>query len=123
MINQTEDQFYEEIGVRIRNYRLSANIGQEMFAELLNLTRASVVNMEKGRQRPSIFQLIRIANILKVDYIDLVPFDLNIERLPAQEGQVFDLDYSSVVAGSYVNLNDRVKNSMNQFLTDISKGK
>jgi len=123
MINQTEDQFYEEIGTRIRNYRLSANMGQEMFAELLNLTRASVVNMEKGRQRPSIFQLIRIANILKVDYIDLVPFDLNIERLPAQESQVFDLDYSSVVAGSYVNLNDRVKNSMNQFLTDISKGK
>ena len=123
MINQTEDQFYEEIGTRIRNYRLSANMGQEMFAELLNLTRASVVNMEKGRQRPSIFQIIRIANILKVDYIDLVPFDLNIERLPTQESQVFDLDYSSVVAGSYVNLNDRVKNSMNQFLTDLSKGK
>jgi transcriptional regulator with XRE-family HTH domain len=121
MLTQTEDQFYEEVGIRVRNFRLSANLGQEMFAELLNLTRASVVNIEKGRQRPSIFQLIRIANILKVEYIDLVPYELNIEKLPVPESQHFDLDYSAIVASSNVDLNERVKNSMNQFLNDISK--
>jgi len=125
MITQTEDQFYEEIGGRIRNYRLSANMGQEMFAELLNLTRASVVNMEKGRQRPSIFQLIRIADILKVDYIDFIPYALNVERVPVMASQQVELDYSAVVASENLNLdlNQRVKNSMNQFLQDISKNK
>lgn len=115
-----EESFYEQIGERIRNFRLSANISQEVFSELLNMTRASVVNIEKGRQRPSIFLLITIARILKVDYIDLIPIELNIEKLE-ENVEVPDVDFSAVVADSMLDLNERVKSSMQQFLRQINK--
>lgn len=116
----SEDLFYEQIGERIRNYRLSAGLGQEVFSELLNMTRASVVNIEKGRQRPSIFLLISIARILNIDYIDLVPVTLNIERVK-ENRPLQEIDFSAVVASSNVDLNERVKNSMNQFISQIKK--
>lgn len=121
MIALSEELFYEQIGERIRNFRLNAGIKQEVFSELLNMTRASVVNIEKGRQRPSIYLLLTIANILNVDYIDLIPFELNIERRPRHENKLEEIDFSSVVASSNVDLNERVMNSMNQFMSQIKK--
>ncbi|RFZ92944.1 XRE family transcriptional regulator [Mucilaginibacter conchicola] len=121
MIALSEEVFYEKIGERIRNYRLTAGINQEVFSELLNMTRSSVVNIEKGRQRPSLYLLITIANILKVDYIDLVPVELNIERVEQHEQTLREVDFSSVIASSNVDLNERVKNSINQFMNQITK--
>jgi len=120
MISVSEEIFYEQIGERIRNFRLTAGINQEVFSELLNMTRASIVNIEKGRQRPSIFLLITIAHILNIDYIDLIPVELNIERVK-HEHPVQDIDFSAVVASSNVDLNERVKNSINQFMSQIKK--
>lgn len=121
MIAQSEEKFYEEIGERIRNFRLKAGINQEVFSELVNMTRASVVNIEKGRQRPSLYLLIRIAGILKVDYIDLIPYELNIKRLPIEENKYKEVDFGSIIASSDVDLNERVKSSMNQFIKQIKK--
>ncbi len=65
--------FYQEIGNNIRNERLKKGVTQEILAERLDLTRASIVNLEKGRHKPAIHQLLIIANILAVDYISLLP--------------------------------------------------
>lgn len=120
MPSLSDEIFYEQIGERIRNFRLSAGISQELFADLLNMTRASVVNIEKGRQRPSVFLLVRIAEILSVDYIDLIPVELNIEKVK-HEYPVDEIDFSAIVASSNVDLNQRVKDSINQFRSQIKK--
>lgn len=117
----SEESFYEQVGERIRNYRLSAGINQEVFSELLTMTRASVVNIEKGRQRPSIFLLLTIAKILNVEYIDLIPVELKIERIEDEYIPAQEVDFSAVVASSNVDLNDRVKNAFNQFVSQINK--
>jgi transcriptional regulator with XRE-family HTH domain len=60
MLINNMDQFYQEIGSRIRNARLLSGISQEILAAQLGLTRASIINIEKGRHRPSVHLLIEI---------------------------------------------------------------
>lgn len=74
MMSPTElDEFYVELGNRIRGARLLHQIGQEELASQLELSRASLVNIEKGRQRPMIHTLVSIAKLLNVPLHNLVP--------------------------------------------------
>ena len=120
MIALNEERFYEEIGERIRKKRIEAGINQEVFSQLLNLTRGSVVNIEKGRQRPSIYLLITISQIIGVDYIDLVPMDLNIQRLPKAVEKPIEINFDEVVSSSS-DLNQKVKTSVNQFISQLQR--
>jgi transcriptional regulator with XRE-family HTH domain len=120
MIALSEDKFYEEIGERIREKRIEAGINQEVFSQLLNLTRGSVVNIEKGRQRPSIYLLITIAQIIGVDYIDLVPMELNIQRLPKAVEKPIEINFDEVVSSS-ADLNQKVKTSVNEFISQLKR--
>lgn len=120
MIALSEDKFYEEIGERIREKRIEAGIKQEVFSQLLNLTRSSVVNIEKGRQRPSIYLLITIAQIIGVDYIDLVPMELNIQRLPKAVEKPVEINFDEVVSSS-ADLNQKVKTSVNEFISQLKR--
>lgn len=70
-----QKKFYKIIGERIHNARLKISYNQEGLAKSVNLTRVSIVNIEKGRQHPSTYLLWRIAKVLKVDIIDLLPPD------------------------------------------------
>jgi transcriptional regulator with XRE-family HTH domain len=67
------NNFYKEMGSLIKAERLKCGVSQELLGNQLNLTRASVINLEKGRHRPSIYQLILIAEALQTDYTKLVP--------------------------------------------------
>ncbi|TDO83742.1 DNA-binding XRE family transcriptional regulator [Flavobacterium chryseum] len=72
----TEDEqqlFYIKLGSKIKDERLKAEIKQEAFASFLNLSRASIVNIEKGRQRPPIHLLWSIAKILNIEVMELLP--------------------------------------------------
>ncbi len=66
-------EFYQEMGDLIKMERTRKSMSQEMMAGKLDLTRTSVMNIEKGRHRPSIHQLLQIANILEVNFIELIP--------------------------------------------------
>lgn len=77
MSNFDINEFYIAIGSKIRFNRLQRKIDQETFANQLNLTRASIVNIEKGRQRPSIHLLWHIAEIFQTNIIDLLPVNNN----------------------------------------------
>jgi transcriptional regulator with XRE-family HTH domain len=68
-----DSTFYQDVGARIREARNLAQINQETLATQLGLTRASVINLEKGRHRPSLIQLLEIANVLMCDYTSLIP--------------------------------------------------
>jgi len=111
-----EDKFYEELGQLIAKERLAAGVKQEDLANFLELSRASVVNIEKGRQRPSTFLLINIAKYLKIDFTKLVPTvnakasaDLSLSAYNVNEiAQKWDLNTNS-------------KNSFEGFLDLINK--
>ncbi|MCB9065469.1 MAG: helix-turn-helix transcriptional regulator [Chitinophagales bacterium] len=66
-------KFYEEIGASIKKARTDASVSQDTLGGILDLTRTSIVNIESGRQRPSIFMLMHIAKFLNVNFCDLVP--------------------------------------------------
>lgn len=65
--------FYSVLGERIRIARKEKGIDQESFARSIGLTRASMVNIEKGRQRPSIYQIWMMARILNIQLTELIP--------------------------------------------------
>lgn len=74
------DSFYKEIGLRIKSERIKRDISQKSLGDHLELTRASVINLEKGRHRPSIYQLIQIASFFQIDYSSLVPYEIQKTR-------------------------------------------
>lgn len=67
--------FNELVGENIRHARKQANIGQEAFGFMLNLTRSSIINIEAGRCGFSCEYLIRVSQICKCSISDIVPID------------------------------------------------
>lgn len=66
----TEKEFYDKIGVKIKALRERADHKQEDFSKLLDLSRASIVNIEKGRQTPSFYLIWKLSKIfnIKIEY-------------------------------------------------------
>lgn len=73
MTKATQQKFYQLLGENIRHARKTVNLKQDALASYLGLSRASVINIEKGRQHPPLHQLNDIARILKVDISSLIP--------------------------------------------------
>jgi DNA-binding XRE family transcriptional regulator len=111
-----EDKFYEELGQLITKERLNAGVKQEDLANFLELSRASVVNIEKGRQRPSTFLLINIAKYLKIDFTKLIP-PVNAKASTDMALGVYNVNE---IAQKW-DLNTNSKNSFENFLDLISK--
>lgn len=85
----THDPFYEHLGERLRERRQSKRVTQEDLAQVLGLNRTTVVNIEKGRQRLAVHQLVQIA-----DHLGCTPGEL-IPSL-AEEGLLTDRQRSKV---------------------------
>lgn len=66
------DSFYEMLGRSIRSRRDALGLTQQDLAQRLNLSRTSVTNIERGRQRLLIDQFCMVAQILKCDYEELL---------------------------------------------------
>lgn len=73
MTHQEVKKLYELLGRRIRDARVRIGLKQESLGELLSLSRTSIVNIEKGRQRPSLHTLYSMAVYLDVDLDILLP--------------------------------------------------
>lgn len=67
MQKEEQNYLYELIGNQIQELRKKSRFSQENLAKKLELSRASIVNIEKGRQHPSIHLLIDLARILNVN--------------------------------------------------------
>lgn len=61
-----EELFYRFLGSKIASERNRFGITQEKLGEILGLSRVSIVNLEKGKQKPSVYQLYRIANKFEI---------------------------------------------------------
>lgn len=65
--------FYAELGRRIREARESTGLTQEALASLVSLTRTSITNIERGRQKLLVHTLVDIAVALKASPESLLP--------------------------------------------------
>lgn len=72
-MNFKEDTIYKQIGSLIYKIRKDLNMTQEALAQKIELTRASVTQIENGRQKLPIFQLYKIADIFGISIYELLP--------------------------------------------------
>lgn len=73
MTQSNKEDFYILVGKAIRDARLNAGLNQETLADKINMSRASIVNIEKGRQNPPLYLLWQFSELLKVPITDLLP--------------------------------------------------
>jgi DNA-binding XRE family transcriptional regulator len=83
-----EHLFYKLVGERIRTarQRCSPRVSQVQLANYLDLSRASVVNIEAGRQHPPLHVLWEIAEFLNIEMRDLIPSQAEYDAYQAREG-------------------------------------
>ena len=119
---QTEERFYVELGDRIKTERLKREISQERLAEELGLTRASVVNLEKGRHRASVYQLLVIAEFFILDFPALLP----VKSITKQKGKKgknsIDEQLRNVVSDQEA-IDDPTRSVVKEFLTSLKNDK
>jgi transcriptional regulator with XRE-family HTH domain len=66
-------RFYEEVGRRLRRARTEAGLTQQQLAEAVELSRASIANIEAGRQPFPTHMLFALARALSVPVENLLP--------------------------------------------------
>lgn len=70
---QSIDPFYFHVGEKVRFQRKKARMDQETLSRHLNLSRTTIINIEKGRQRLSLEHAWLAAKILNISIGDLLP--------------------------------------------------
>lgn len=68
---------YQEIGLAIKARRKQLDMTQEHLAVLIGMSRASLANIETGRQTVLIHHLYKIAEQLELDITDLLPIQID----------------------------------------------
>lgn len=68
-----DDRIYRIFGSRLRELRDEKGVTQEQLAKRVDLSRTSITNIEKGRQRVMLHQLVELAEALESDVSDLMP--------------------------------------------------
>jgi transcriptional regulator with XRE-family HTH domain len=68
------------IGRNIENERRQQKLSKQALAEKAGCSRATVFNIEKGIQRPSLTLIYRIAKAFSCSYLDLLPAEKDIEK-------------------------------------------
>lgn len=93
----SQDEFYQNLGARIREIRSDIReLSQAELADRVELSRPSIVNIEKGRQQLSSYQLVLFAFVLGVTPMELLGEKIEKDDL-AQIGQPQD----SIVPAQY----------------------
>jgi transcriptional regulator with XRE-family HTH domain len=67
------DEFYAEVGRLVRVAREAAGITQDALADQVELSRTSVTNIEKGRQKIALHTLFLVASAVGVEPASLLP--------------------------------------------------
>jgi transcriptional regulator with XRE-family HTH domain len=69
----SQDEFARRLGRLVAERRKEAGMSQKTFGEALSLSRASVANIESGRQAVSLYTVYCMADILKREPAELMP--------------------------------------------------
>jgi transcriptional regulator with XRE-family HTH domain len=71
--SDTLTTLYGSVGKSIRERRRQLGWTQERLAKTLSMSRASIANIESGRQKLLVHTLLEFATALQVDAADLLP--------------------------------------------------
>lgn len=81
---------YQEIGLRIRNFRRAANLSQEELAEKIDISTTHMSHIETGNTKLSLPVLVSLSQVLHVSTDDLL-FSHESKELPVTEKEIFGL--------------------------------
>lgn len=95
-IRMNPESIYRHIGEIIRNRRRSSKprLTQETLAQRVGISRASLANIETGRQSVLVHQLYALAEVLKLDPSDFLP-PANDAAARAEWNEVLPADLNS----------------------------
>jgi DNA-binding XRE family transcriptional regulator len=91
---------YAEFGRTVRQARVRLGISQNSLAERVGLSRTSITNIEKGKQRLMLHTAVEMASVLSVPISELVP--LAMERAPGEVERALSRTVEDEVAKSWV---------------------
>lgn len=112
-MTQTErNRLYNIIGERICKVRQTKGFSQQEFSIKLRISRASVVNIEKGRQHAPLHVLWLMADALDTEIHQLIPHPEDLK---------FELDDSSLrkQVREQVGNNEEVENRVVEFVQSV----
>jgi len=73
-MNQLQEQeYYYQLGINIRDARKAAGLSQGILADMVGVSRTSMVNVEKGKHRLYIHVIILIAEALNKRLDNILP--------------------------------------------------
>lgn len=111
-----DKMLYAELGRRIQRYRRmqSPLMNQESLAKRVGLTRTSVTNIERGRQKVTLDTVYRLCEVFGISIAELMPAlnEVTAESISVEAGQ------SVTVAGQTYALPDKVAQSVRRLLPD-----
>lgn len=73
MTHSDRSRLYLILGKRILDLRTEKKLSQEELGKKVHLSRASIVNIEKGRHHPPLHLLMELAECFQVEIWDLIP--------------------------------------------------
>ena len=68
-----EVEWYKDIGLRIKEARKELGLTQQELADIANLKRTSITNIEKGTQKTPVYSLYILSGALEKSFNDLLP--------------------------------------------------
>lgn len=68
-----DDRIYRVFGSRLRELREAKSVTQEELGRRVELSRTSITNIEKGRQRVMLHQMMELAHALDAEPSALMP--------------------------------------------------
>ena len=80
---------YKRLGTTIKAQRRARGLTQQQLAKQLGISRASLANVETGRQRVLIHQLYELADQLSINIQELLPNPSEAEALQALDDLLF----------------------------------
>src|ERR1700753_1453427 len=103
MKEMTADPFYQKFGELLKAARRPQVhrplITQSKLAEALGIRRASVANIEKGRQPVQLHLVVRMAEILNIEIGSLIPQQLSLVTSKEQSLAVEELKRQGASTG------------------------
>jgi transcriptional regulator with XRE-family HTH domain len=78
------DEVYRVLGRKVRQMREGQHLSQDLLAQRLGISRASMVNIEAGRQRAPLHLLWQMAEVLQSKLTDLIPTPEEVATRPNQ---------------------------------------
>lgn len=104
-LDSIHNHLFEAFGKNLRNLREELHLNQSDFGERFGLSRVSISNIEKGKQKPPLQFVFEIVKAYNIKYHDLLPHPLDSQFVFREK----DANPEKSVAKSVI---DQVRNSL-----------